>query len=246
MTAMGDGALLLIAHGSARYPDAGRAVLGHAAAIRDAGHFAAVAVGFLSGAPTVAEALAALPPGPVYVVPFFMEDGYFTRVAVPKALEGNDNLRVCPPIGTHPGLTELIAARIESRHRPSWSGLTRPPQAMPAPTEIVLVGHGSARSPGRRLALHDHAERLGARMALLEEPPLIGDVLAAVSGPTIAVLGIFAGEGGHVLDDLPAAIETARQRLGDGLVDLGSIGGDPGMVTLILDRVWRTAGQAAK
>ena len=186
MTGPGEGALLLIAHGSARYPDAGRAVLGHAAAIRDAGHFAAVAVGFLSGAPSVAEALAALPPGPVHVVPFFMEDGYFVRVAVPKALAGRDNLLVCPPIGTHPGLTELIAARIERRHLPSWSGLTRPTQAMRAPTEIVLIGHGSARAPGRRLALHDHAERLGARVALLEEPPLIADVLAAVSGPTDA------------------------------------------------------------
>jgi sirohydrochlorin cobaltochelatase len=246
MTAMGDGALLLIAHGSARYPDAGRAVLGHAAAIRDAGHFAAVAVGFLSGAPTVAEALAALPPGPVHVVPFFMEDGYFTRVAVPKALEGHDNLRVSPPIGTHPGLTGLIAARIERRQRPSWSGLTRPTQALKAPAEIVLVGHGSARSPGRRLALHDHAKRLGARVALLEEPPLIAEVLAVVPGPTVAVLGFFAGEGGHVRDDLPAAIETARQRLGDGLIDLGSIGDDPGMVPLILDRVRRTEGPAAK
>ncbi len=222
MTDRGDGALLLIAHGSARYRDAGRTVQGHAAAIRDAGHFAAVAVGFLNGAPTVTEALAKLPPGMLHVVPFFMEDGYFTRVAVPKSLAGRGNLRLHAPVGTHPGLVALIAKRIERA---------------PAGAQIVLVGHGSARAPGRRLALHEHAERLGAHVAFLEEPPLIADVLSNMPGPAVAVLGIFAGEGGHVRDDLPAAIAAARHRLGEGLTDLGSIGEDPGMVPLILDRI---------
>jgi sirohydrochlorin cobaltochelatase len=217
-------ALLLIAHGSVRYPDAGRTVLVHAATIRDRGHFSEVAVGFLNGTPSAAEALASLSPRTIHVVPFFMEDGYFTRVAVPKALAGGENLRFYPPIGTHPGIVGVIRARIAGH----------------TPSDIVLVGHGSAKSPGRRMALHDHAEKLGARVAFLEEAPSLAAVLAGAKGPLIVVIGFFAGEGGHVRDDLPALTAAGRERHGDGLLDLGSIGDEPGIADLILDSVNRT------
>lgn len=225
MLPFGNDALLLIAHGSARYPDAGRAVLRHAARIRDHGRFAAVAVGFLNGQPSVADARATLSPHPIHVVPFFMEDGYFTRVAVPKALDGATGLHVYPPVGTHAGMGALIAACI------------REGRAIHGPADIILVGHGSARTPGRRTALHDHAERVGAGLAFLEESPSLTDALARVRGEAVAVLGIFAGAGGHVRDDLPAAIAQGRQRFRGGLFDLGSIGERPEMVDLILDRV---------
>ena len=217
-------ALLLIAHGSARYPDAGRTVLAHAATIRDHGHFAMVAVGFLNGAPSAPEALAALGDRTIHVVPFFMEDGYFTRIAVPKALAGGQNLRFYPPIGTHPGMVDLIRNRIAGH----------------APSDIVLVGHGSAKSPGQRYALHNHAEQLGARVAFLEEPPLLADALAGATGPSIAVIGIFAGEGGHVRDDLPASIAAGQDRYGEELIYLGSIGDSPGIADLILDSLARS------
>ena len=216
-----DDALLLIAHGSTRYPDAGRTVLAHAALIRSQGHFAEVAVGLLNGSPSVAAALASLTPRTIHVVPFFMEDGYFTRIAVPKALGDAPNLRFYPAVGTHSGVVGLIEAKIAGH----------------TPSDIVLVGHGSAKSPGGRYALHDHAERLGARVAFLEEPPFLADALDGAKGPLVAVIGIFAGEGGHVRDDLPALLTAARSRLATELLDLGSIGEDEGMAGLIIDRV---------
>ena len=170
------------------------------------------------------EALAALGDRTIHVVPFFMEDGYFTRIAVPKALAGGQNLRFYPPIGTHPGMVDLIRNRIAGH----------------APSDIVLVGHGSAKSPGRRYALHDHAEQLGARVAFLEEPPFLPDALADAAGPSVAVIGIFAGEGGHVRDDLPALIAAGRQRYDKEPIDLGSIGDAPGLSDLILDSVARS------
>ncbi|MEI7714223.1 MAG: CbiX/SirB N-terminal domain-containing protein [Rhodospirillales bacterium] len=217
-------ALLLIAHGSTRYPDAGRTALAHAATIREQGHFAMVAVGFLNGAPSASEALARLGDRTIHVVPFFMEDGYFTRIAVPKALTGGEKLSFYPPVGSHSGMVDLIRDRIAGH----------------APSDIVLVGHGSAKSPGRRYALHDHAEQLGARVAFLEEPPFLPDTLAEAAGPSIAVIGLFAGEGGHVRDDLPALIAAGRQRYGKKLIDLGSIGDAPGISDLILDSVARS------
>ena len=221
-------ALLLIAHGSARYPDAGRTAHLHAETIRAQGHFASVGVGFLNGAPSAAEALAALAPRFVHVVPFFMEDGYFTRIAVPKALAGTapSGLRIYPPVGLHPGLSRLIEARAA------------------AGPSLILIGHGSARAPGRPMALHGHAERLRAggrftdvAVAFLEEAPFAADVLARAEGGTVAVVGVFAGDGMHVRDDLPALIAAARARLGARLNDLGSIGDDPGMAGLVLDQV---------
>ena len=79
-------ALLLIGHGSARYADAGRVLEAQAEALRETGRFAAVGVGFLAGTPTPAEDLAALSAPTIHIVPLFMEDGYFTRVALPRAL----------------------------------------------------------------------------------------------------------------------------------------------------------------
>ena len=216
-------AVLLIAHGSTRYPDAGRTVLTHAETIRARGHFAKVAVGFLNGAPLAAEALAALGERTIHVVPFFMEDGYFTRVAVPNALKGGSNLRFYSAVGTHPGMARLIESRLIDH----------------APSDVILVGHGSAKSPGRRMALHDHAEKLGARVAFLEEPPFLADALADAKGPAIAIIGVFAGEGGHVRDDLPTLIAAGRALRGDQLIDLGTVGDDPGIADLILDTVAR-------
>ena len=216
-------ALLIVAHGSARYPEAAGTVLMHADAIRMSGRFAAVAVGLLNGAPSVADALASLGPRPIDVVPFFMEDGYFTRVAVPKAL-GSAEMRLYPAVGTHPGMAKLILGRTVR------AGLA------PDTLSLVLVGHGSARSPGRRMALHDHAARLRARfaavhVAFLEEQPSVKEVLSTIDGPA-AVLGVFAGEGMHVRVDLPALLAAAP-----GAIDLGSLGDEVGLAALIADLV---------
>lgn len=232
-----DDALLLIGHGSARYPDAGRLLQVHADSLRS--EFAEVGVGFLNGGPSAADALAALRAGVIHVVPFFMEDGYFSRVAVPKALASarEGDLRFCPPVGTHAGMAHVIESRV--LRGAAGRGLV----------EVVLVGHGSATSPGRTMALHGHAERLRdlgrfsrIRVAFLEEAPLVADVLASARGTVVAVVGVLAGEGLHVRDDLPRLIAAARGRLGDGLLDLGSVGEDPGMARLILDRVVRRRG----
>jgi sirohydrochlorin cobaltochelatase len=116
---------------------------------------------------------------------------------------------------------------------------------------VLLVGHGSARAPGRPMALHRHAVRLAAhgitaRAAFLEEAPLVQDALAAWRCAPVAILGVFAGEGGHVRDDLPrliAAERDARGASGQPLAALGSIGEEPGLRRLILDRIGGPPGK---
>jgi len=231
-----DDGLLLIGHGAPSFVDAGRILDAHAETLRRGGYFDEVATGWLSGTPSALDALASLSARVVHVVPFFMEDGWFVREGVPAALRVVDRaLRLDPPVGIHPHMAVLAAARVE-RVCGRSSGLS-----------LLLVGHGSARSPGRRMALHRHAEWLaGTRRyartcaAFLEEPPFVADVLAEWRVDPVAVLGFFSGEGGHVRDDLGRLMRTERiQRgvSGAALIDLGLIADDPGMPEIILQQV---------
>ncbi|HUB11255.1 MAG TPA: CbiX/SirB N-terminal domain-containing protein [Acetobacteraceae bacterium] len=228
-------ALVLIAHGSARYPDAARTLCTHAAALRS--HFAQVATGLLNGSPSVAEAIADVTAPVVHVVPFFIEQGWFVRQAIPRALSafpGRD-FHCHPPVGLHPGLPDVAAARAVRACGPD------------APRySILLVGHGSARTPGRRMALHRHVNALSdmrrfrqVRAAFLEEPPLVADALGAWRSRPVAVLGFLAGDGAHVREDLPALLAAERAHRDDAapLLDLGTIGDDPAMPRIILDQV---------
>jgi sirohydrochlorin cobaltochelatase len=210
--------------------------------LRQGGHFAKVAVGLLAASPSAAEALASLSVAPVHVVPFFMEDGYFTRVAVPRALSAVSGpgesrpLRYCPPVGTHPGIAGLIERRVAAFC--DAAGIDA------AGLALVLVGHGSRRSPGRAMAAYAHAAGL-ARLrrfrsvstAFLEEAPFVPDIFARLrGGGHVAVVGLFAGEGGHPRDDLPAMIRAEGHDAGVAPANLGSIGNHPEMPAIILDQ----------
>lgn len=234
-------ALLLVGHGSARYADAGRALQDHVGRVEAAGQFREVAMGLLNGTPSVTASLARLSAPDVRVVPFFMEDGYFTRVAVPRALALADSARrlvLCPPVGVHDGMAALIERCIQDGC--SARGI------QPTTTAVLVVGHGSARTPGRALALHRHTARLAATgafanvtAACLEETPFVAEALRGLCRYTVAVVGFFAGFGGHVRDDVPrliAAEQGARGMTGLGVHNFGSAGDSPSMVRIILDQ----------
>jgi sirohydrochlorin cobaltochelatase len=241
--------LLLIGHGSVRYPDAGHAMQRHAAALRADGHFAQVEVAVLNGTPSVAEALARIAAPVVRVVPFFMEDGYFSRVATPRAvvlaeaaLAGGQNaplrITLCPPVGVHDG----VAGVIERQALAACTELGVPSHT----AAVVVIGHGSAIEPGRSLALHRHAARVASttlfarvEASCLEEAPFVADTLASLRSHPVVVIGFFANQGGHVRDDVPALI-AAEAAASDRQVRFqGSVTDDPAMVQIILDQARR-------
>jgi sirohydrochlorin ferrochelatase len=231
-------AILLIAHGSTTYPLAARPAETHLAGLAAADPTRPVALGLLNGTPSVAQALAELRAPRIRAVPFFMEDGWFTRVAVPSALAGDGRVVLCPPIGVHPGLAGLI---LDCLGRGCVErGLD------PAGIAVLIVGHGSARAPGRALALHRHTDSVAAsgafaavRSACLEEAPFLPDALAALRPFPVAVIGFFAGDGGHVRDDLPAALERERAARGPNAPEVhnfGSVVAHPMLTQIILDQ----------
>lgn len=232
--------MLLIGHGSASHAAAGRVLLEHAKALETELGAGRIGVGFLAGSPTPAQALARLTATTVHVVPFFMEHGYFSRQALPRALSpaaghaprAGQTVRLHKPVGTHPDMTDLIVRRARDACRQAETDA--------AAVALVLVGHGSARAPGRTLALHVHAGRVrvtggfaSVQAACLEEPPFVPDVLARLRNGPVAILGLFAGEGMHVAQDLPGLIAAARSQRSQPVLDLGFIGADAGMRRII-------------
>jgi sirohydrochlorin cobaltochelatase len=234
-------ALLLIGHGSTRYPDVDGAMRRHADAVRAANRFAEVEIALLNGGPSVPEALGRIAAPSIRVVPFFMEDGYFSRVAVPQAIHTavpSERIVRCPPVGVHDGM----AALIEHQAMAACADGGWPPHD----TAVLIVGHGSSSAPGRALALHRHAARVAAtelfarvEAACLEEPPLVADALAGLRAHPVMVIGFFANHGGHVRDDVPALIAAEQaMRGGDGRAVRfrGCVADDPMMVQIIMDQ----------
>jgi sirohydrochlorin cobaltochelatase len=239
-------ALLLIGHGSARYPDAASAMQLHADTLRAGGQFGQVAVALLNGAPSVGDVFNRIGATRLFVVPFFMEDGYFSRVAVPEVIAsvvGGDaatlaRITMCPPVGVHDGMAGLIER--QSLARCAVSGVRS------RDTAVLVVGHGSAKSPGRALALHRHSARVAAtelfarvEAACLEEMPFVADALHGLRAHPVVVIGFFANHGGHMRDDVPALIATEQAARGDTghMVQFhGCVADDPAMTQIILDQ----------
>ena len=225
-------ALLLAAHGERR-PEAGNeGAFGLASALARRGVVAEVAVGFISGTPSIREALATLRSGRILVYPLFASSGYFTRDRLVQLLEEakGDGRRIdmLPPLGLDPNLPDLVrdqAARAARDH-----GLE------PEACTIVLLAHGSKRNPASRQATEQVARAIeqGAAfhkvaVAFLEEPPSLDEAAASIVEPAI-VVGLFSGEGLHGAKDAPKLVA----RLGRSeIVFAGIMGSGPGIEDLV-------------
>jgi sirohydrochlorin ferrochelatase len=237
---------LLIGHGSTRYPDAAAAMRLHAQTLKMRGW--CVEIAMLNGQPTVADALVRLGSASVRAVPFFMEDGYFSKVAIPRAVEAvaPGAVRYAEPVGVHDAMASIMV-------RQALAGCAALGVA-PGSAAVVAIGHGSASSPGRTLALHRHCSRVAdtgafaaVRAACLEEAPFAGGVLAALRPYPVVVTGYFANRASHVLEDVPALLaaeRAARGAAGPPVRFQGCVADDPAMADIILEQVAGTLPRA--
>jgi len=196
--------------------------------------FADVGVAALSGGPRLEKVLATLKGSTIAVVPVFMCHGHLTKAAVPHAVAGNGkttgrSVRLYPPLGLYPGLTELIVQRAE--------GCAVKAGIAPNETSLVFVAHGSPKDSASHWATELHAMRARTSStfrrvwtAYLDEAPHLAEVLAGLLGPAI-VCGLFVENGAHAMQDVPDAIRRCRRH---EVHYLGAIGGDPAVTALIL------------
>lgn len=234
--------LLLVGHGSRRTDAPRRRMERLAADIAEHGLFRDVAAACVLGGVPVADALARLSVPEIVLVPVMMADGTVLRVGVRDAVcaalaearargrEPSPSVRICPPVGLHPGLAEIAAdnalASFQRRGIPVAAGT------------VLLIGHGTTRNPASARATELQAGRLAGlglfgaiRVAYLDQPPRLEAVLETLTGP-VAAVGLFAASGMHAGAEIAGMI---AQRPDRDIDDLGPIGEDARIVEVILD-----------
>jgi len=274
-----DTALVLVAHGSSKNSGSAEPAYGLAEAIRQTGQFAGVAVGFHQQEPRVSEIVGGLAWPRVFVVPLFVGEGYFTRRLLPQALglahdgpidppvtvrRGALTLTYCAPVGTHPGVTDLLLARARDTVQ------QHPGSRAPGPEELTLflAGHGTRRTADSRRAVERHVERVRRRglyaavqALFLEDDPPIAACYQLAPTRGLVVVPVFISDGLHVAEDLPVLLgepaHSVQARLARGeppwlnpterqgkLVWYApGLGGDPLLGRIVLQRV-REAAEA--
>jgi len=230
-----DVCVVLAAHGSARRPDANAVVGAHAERMRRDGPFRNVSTAFLLGdtSPAAAGRIAD-GAATVLIVPYMMSDGYLAgeiAAQISASLSDSTRVVVAAPVGTHDGVTAIV------RHAGERALIRAGFDA--AASTLVLAAHGSTSRPESKAAAMAHVKRLrtlstfaNVALAMLEEAPLLGDVLASLDGPA-AVVGLFAAPGGHAIDDVQKAVVG---RAHPQLVDAGPVGTDPRMAEIAVLR----------
>lgn len=217
---------LIVAHGQPSDPrPAGAALEALAAKVE------ALLPGWSVGAATLAEegalarAVAGRPGGVVF--PMFMAGGWFTRVQIPQrlaeagAVGRPDSWTVLEPFGCDPAVHDLCVTLVREA----------------GARDVILAAHGSFKSPAPSdIAVHV-AGRIAAetgaevRAGFIDQEPQ----LSFLTGRAGICLPFFAAEGGHVSDDIPAALAEAGFR-GRILPPVGLDARVPGIIAAAIAR----------
>lgn len=230
-------AAIIVSHGQPSDPDPAEAALAEFAA-----EVARALPGWQVGSATLAKpgaleaALADAGPG-AHVYPYFMTGGWFTGEALIERLAGARAV-VLPPFGLDPGLPGMAAALLsEVMTVRGWQA----PEV-----RVFLAAHGSGRSAQSAIDSQGFAAALAAvlpvaelRVGFVEEPPYLTDQAFDLGAQAIC-LPFFAAKGGHVLDDIPEALDLA----GFQGVLLDPIGCAPGAAALVARGLKREPGPA--
>jgi len=215
--------LLLVAHGSTRYPAAAEGLYRVAKTLRP--RFAHVDVAFWRQEPVLSPDH--LREGPVFVVPYFAGLGKHTEQLIPERLDlgSRHDVTYCPPVGCHPALPGMI-------HRRALAAAA----ADPAETALLLVGHGSREGGANRTpeAIAETLRSVGGfaevATAYLEQAPFAADWRQLVRSRSVVAQPLLLSAGMHASDDLPPLFA------GSDAVLLQGIGTDEEIAAMILDQ----------
>ena len=223
---------LIVSHGQPSDPDVGEAEI-TALADAVARHVPDARIeGVTLAAPGRIESLSAERPGAL-IYPMFMADGWFTQVQLPKRLAGGVGPQLVS-FGMDCTLPMLAAKWV--REVCADNGFN------PTATHLVVVGHGSGKSKRVSEVTNAFAARIteeagvaSVTTGFVEEAPFLKDALSGLPDTAIC-LPFFAAKRGHVLDDLPEAVDAAEFK---GIV-LDPIGLHPDVPKMIADALrWR-------
>ena len=178
---------------------------------------------------------------------------------------GAQTLHYCGPVGTHESMTGVLLARARDVVAKFPDG----PEAAPEETTLFIAGHGTGNNENSRKSIERQVELIRERRvyadvhaAFMEEEPRIGDCYQMAQTPNIVMVPFFISDGLHSCEDIPVMLgepaEVVQGRLRRGeptwqnpTVKHGrrvwyssSIGNEPQLAEVILERVREMAGRA--
>ena len=215
-----DAALIVLGHGTTLNDQSAAPVRQHAAELRRRKIFREVRAVFWKQEPQVKAVLAEITAPRVFIVPFFISEGYFSTEVIPTELGFSfpDNLKLktknlelhyCRPVGSHDLMTTVILAR--AKEMAEQFPFPRAPK--PADTTLLIAGHGTERHANSRKAVERQVELIRALnifanvgAVFMEEAPFIKGCWQNVQTKNIIVVPFFISDGLHVVEDIPVLL----------------------------------------
>ena len=215
-----DAALVVLGHGTTLNDQSAAPVRQHAAELRRRKIFREVREAFWKQGPHVKTVLAEIAAPRVFIVPFFISEGYFSTEVIPTELgfqfpdnlklkTKNSELRYCRPVGSHDLMTTVILAR--AKEMAEQFPFPRAPKN--SDTTLLIAGHGTGRNANSRKAVERQVELIRALKVyaavgavFMEEEPFIKGCWQKVSTRNIVVVPFFISDGLHAVEDIPVLL----------------------------------------
>jgi len=179
---------------------------------------------------------------------------------------GSQTLHYCGPVGTHDSMTAVLLAR--AREVVEKHPFPRAPR--PDESTLFIAGHGTGNNENSRKAIERQVELIraqniyaGVHPIFMEEEPRIADCYTMAQTKNIVMVPFFISDGLHSFEDIPMMLgEPARivqERYKSGQPTWrnptekhdkrvwysASIGNEPHIADVILERVRERAGDVA-
>ena len=179
---------------------------------------------------------------------------------------GEQILYYCGPVGTHDSMTEVLLAR--AREIVEKFPFPRIPK--PKDTALFIAGHGTGNNENSRKAIERQVEIIKQRNiyaevypTFMEEEPRVGECYKMASVKNLVMVPFFISDGLHSYEDIPVMLgepkRIVQERLKSGqptwrnpterqgklLWYSPSIGNEPHIAGVILERVKQMAGDGA-
>lgn len=229
-----DATLIVLGHGTTLNAESAAPVLQHATGLRRRKIFHEVREAFWKQEPHIKKVLAEISTPRVFIVPFFISEGYFSTEIIPKELGFSfpEHLKLqtensvqfyCRPVGSHDLMTKVILARADEvvkkfpfPRAPKNSDIT-----------LLIAGHGTGRNANSRKAVERQVELIRAQnlyadvgAVFMEEAPFIKGCHENVKTKNIVVVPFFISDGLHAVEDIPVLLgepeRTVKERLAAG------------------------------
>lgn len=176
---------------------------------------------------------------------------------------GDQIIHYCGPIGTHDSMTEVLLARaaeIVQKH-------PFPVAPKPSDTALFIAGHGTGNNENSRKAIERQVEIIRGlnryaevHPVFMEEEPRIADCYTMAIAKNLVMVPFFISDGLHSYEDIPVMLgepekivqerlksgqptwRNPTERKGKRLWYSASIGSEPLIANVILERVKEAAG----